>query len=98
MLAEYLFLLVFQNFHSLVISTFKGKRKNLHQLISDKKLTLETREAQKAEKERLERLKKRTVQGEEGSGQIILEEDPQTKEIKVQVKGPVVYMWGQGVH
>ena len=98
MLAEYLFLLVFQNFYSLVISIFKGKRKNIRQLISDKKLTTETREAQKAEKERLERLKKRTVQGEEDSGQIILEEDPQTKEIKVQVKGPVVYMWGQSVH
>ena len=53
----------FSKFFSLVISTFKGKRKNIRQLISDKKLTLETREAQKAEKERLKRLKKRTVQG-----------------------------------
>ena len=61
-----------------------GKRKNIRRLISDKKLTIGTKEAQKAEKERIERLKKKAQQQEMETGHIVLEEN-ENKEIILEV-------------
>ena len=68
------------------IFCFVGKRKKIRKLMSDKKLTSSTREAQKAEKERVERLKQRNkamLDEDARQGRIILEEDD--NEMKLEV-------------
>ena len=67
-----------------------GKRKNIRKVLPVGKLTNETKEAQKAERERIQRIKKRNKQRKEEdgveAGQIILEDDPKTKEVKLEVR------------
>ena len=63
------------------------KRKNIRKLIADEKLAQSTRAAQREEEERLERLKRKAklLAPIEDSERVILEQDPKSKEVKVNV-------------
>ena len=73
-------------------ASFSGKRrKKIRKLMGDAKLAAETKEAKVKEKERMERIKKRKAQEEGGEGdeedeRLVLERDPKTKEVKVEVR------------
>lgn len=68
------------------------KRRKIREIIADSKLTVSTKEAQKLEKERIERLKARANKqdGTLVEQRLILEEDPKTKEVKVEVRKSLV--------
>lgn len=68
------------------------KRRRIREIIADSKLTVLTKEAQKQEKERIERLKARASkqEGKQAEQRLILEEDPKTKEVKVEVRRSLV--------
>ena len=67
------------------------KRRKIREIIADSKLTVLTKEAQKQEKERIERLKARAAtQGTLAEQRLVLEEDPKTKEVKVEVRRSLV--------
>ena len=76
--------------HTHVHTYIVGKRKNIRKVLPVGKLTNETKEAQKAERERIQRIKKRNKERKEEdgveAGQIILEDDPKTKEVKLEVR------------
>ena len=61
------------------------KRKNIRKLIDDEKLEQSTRTAQREEEERLERLKQKAklLIPIQDSERVILEQDPESKEVKV---------------
>ena len=61
------------------------KRKNIRKLIADEKLAQSTKAAQREEEERLERLKQKAklLAPIEDSERVILEQDPESKEVKV---------------
>ncbi len=65
------------------------KRKKLRKLISDSKLAVSTKEAQTREKQRIERLEKlRKQMGDkkEDTDRLVLEMDPEGKEVRVEVR------------
>lgn len=70
----------------------KGKkRKKIRKLIVDTKLASETKKALQEEKERAERLKKRKkVATEEVEDRLVLEQDPKSKEVKLEVRKALV--------
>lgn len=61
------------------------KRKNIRKIMADEKLAVSTRTAQREEEERLERLKMKAqlLKPIEDSERVILEQDPESKEVKV---------------
>lgn len=77
-----------------IIAFHTDKRKNIRKLISKDKLAGETKEAQKAEKERLDRLKKKNKlkNKEESDKRIILAENPDTKEVLLEVSSITQYI------
>ena len=68
------------------------KRRKIREIIADSKLTVLTKEAQKLEKERIERLKARAAKqdGTLAEQRLVLEEDTQTKAVKVEVRRSLV--------
>ena len=74
------------------VQTTPGKRKDIKKLIPETKLATETKLAQKAERERLKRLEERQKQlGTAGDGeQLILEQDSETKEVKLEVRSTLL--------
>ena len=70
----------------------KGKkRKKIRKLIGDGKLASETKQALQEEKERAERLKKRKkLATEEVENRLVLEQDPESKEVKLEVRRALV--------
>ena len=70
----------------------KGKkRKKIRKLIGDTKLASETKQALQEEKDRMERLKQRKkLAAGEMEDRLILEQDSQTKEVKLEVRRTLV--------
>ena len=70
------------------------KRKKIRKLITDSKLAVDTRTAQRLERERMERLKKRAkLVGDSDTkdeARLILEQDEETKEVKLEVRRSLV--------
>ena len=68
------------------------KRKKIRKLITDSKLAVDTRTAQRLERERMERLKKRAklLGDTKDEARLILEQDEETKEVKLEVRKSLV--------
>ena len=66
------------------------KRKKIRKMIVDAKLASETKQAVQEEKERAERLKKRKSVGDQAEDRLVLEQDPKTKEARVEVRRSLV--------
>lgn len=66
------------------------KRKKIHKVLDDAKLTRETKQAQREERERAERLKKKSRLAEEQEDRLVLEQDPKSKEVRVEVRRSLV--------
>ncbi len=75
-------------------TSFTGKkRKKIRKVIGDAKLASETKQAKEEERERAERLRKRKAQsklGDEEDERLILERDPESKEIILEVRRSLV--------
>ncbi len=70
----------------------KGKkRRKIRKLIGETKLASETKQALQEERERAERLKKRKQLVEDGEDRLILEQHPNTKEVKLEVRRSLVH-------
>ena len=68
------------------------KRKKIRKLITDSKLAVDTRTAQRLERESMERLKKRAklLGDTKDEARLILEQDEETKEVKLEVRKSLV--------
>ena len=68
------------------------KRKKIRKLITDSKLAVDTKTAQRLERERMERLKKRAklLGDAKDEARLILEQDEETKEVKLEVRKSLV--------
>ena len=68
------------------------KRKKIRKLITDSKLAVDTKTAQRLERERMERLKKRVklLGDTKDEARLILEQDEETKEVKLEVRKSLV--------
>lgn len=70
------------------------KRKKIRKLITDSKLAVDTKTAQRLERERMERLKKRAkLLGDSDTkdeARLILEQDEETKEVRLEVRRSLV--------
>ena len=74
--------------------TPRRKRKAIRKVMRDANLTLETKAAQQREKDRIERLKQKAkklkMEEDKNTERLILEQDPESKEIRVEVRRSLV--------
>lgn len=66
------------------------KRREIHPVLQYSELDSKTQQALKEEEERVERLKKSRSQGDQDDERLILERDPKSKEIKLEVRQSLV--------